>query len=152
MKRLEDFLKSSCTYTVVILAFFYIFAATNNFGDHGISFGRFALITLFGAVVAAAEYLFLLKVNKLVSVALHYCVLLFAFSMIFVVSGVVGGAESKIFVALIVFTLFYAIIFLAFYFAKRGLAGLDSRLNKKMPQKKTVKPEKKGEYQPRFKG
>lgn len=152
MKRLEGFLKNCCTYTVVILAIFYIFAATNNFGDKGISFGRFALITLFGAVVAAADHIFLLKVSKLVSVALHYCVLLFAFSMIFVVSGVVGSAGSKIFIALVIFTLFYVSLFLAVYFAKLGLARLESGLDKKIPQKKTNKTEKKAEYQPRFKG
>ena len=152
MKRIEGFLKSSCAYTVVILAFFYAFAAANNFGGNGISFSRFALIFLFGAVIAAAEYIFLLKINRVISVILHYGVLLFAFSMIFLASGVIGNAGSKVFTVLVIFTLFYAFLFTAVYLVKRWLSKLDMELDEKRPAKAKVVKKQKSEYQPKFKG
>ena len=152
MKIIRDFLKGCCAYTVVILAFFYILAEANNFGEQGIPFGRFALIFLFGAITAAAEYIFLIKINRVISVALHYCVLLFSFSMIFIASGVLGSAGSKIFVAIIVFTLLYAALFAAIYFAKLGIKALDERIDRRLPQKNEIKNKQKGSYQPRFKG
>ena len=152
MKRIEGFLKSSCAYAVLILAFFYAFAAINDFGESGIGFGRFALICLFGAVIAAAEYIFLLRINRVITVVLHYCVLLFAFSMIFLVSGVIGNAGSKIFVALVIFTLFYAVLFTAVYFAKKWFSKLDVALDKKHPAEIKQAKTPKSDYQPRFKG
>ena len=152
MQRIEKFIKSACTYTVLILLFFYLFAVTNSFDETSIGFGRFGLILLFGAVIALADFIFTMKISRLYTVLLHYCVLLFSFIVVFLVSGVLGDSGSRIFISAIVFTLLYAILFVAVYFCKKGVSKLDEGLNKKHPvAKKAQKPKQNQNYEPKFK-
>ena len=152
MQRIEKFIKTACTYTVVILFFFYLFAVTNGFDETSIGFGRFGLVLLFGVVIALADFIFTMQISKLFTVLLHYCVLLFAFIVIFLASGVLGSAGSRIFISAIVFTILYAILFAAIYFGKKGVSKLDTKLNKKLPiTKKTQKTAPKQNYEPKFK-
>lgn len=152
MQRIEKFIKTACAYTVAILIFFYLFAVTNSFDETAIGFGRFGLILLFGIVIALADYIFTMKISKLYTVLLHYCVLLFAFIVIFLISGVLGDSGSRIFISAIVFTILYAVLFAAVYFFKKGVSKLDNGLNKNHPaKKKEQKPKQNQNYEPKFK-
>ncbi len=152
MKQIERFIKTACMYTVAILFFFYVFAVSSGFDQTAIGFGRFALILLFGAIIALAEYIFLIKISRVYTVLLHYCILLFAFIIVFIASGVLGTAGAKIFVSAIIFTVLYALAFVAVYFGKRGIAKLDAKLDKKLPaSKKPQSTKAKSGYEPRFK-
>ena len=152
MEQIEKFIKTACMYTVIILFFFYVFAVSNSFDETSIGFGRFALILLFGAIISLAEYIFAIKISRVFTVLLHYSVLLFAFIIVFLVSGVLGNAGSRIFVSAVIFTILYAFIFILVYFAKKGVAGLDEKLNKKIPSSKKGRGTKaKSSYEPKFK-
>ncbi len=152
MKRIEGFIKTACMYTVAILFFFYVFAVSSGFDQTAIGFGRFALILLFGAIIALAEYIFLIKISRVYTVLLHYCILLFAFIIVFIASGVLGTAGAKIFISAIIFTVLYALTFVAVYFGKKGIAKLDAKLDKRLPvQAKNKNTKAKTVYEPKFK-
>ncbi len=144
MKLIENFLKTTCAYTVAILAAFYIFAITCEFPETSISFGRFSLLLLFGAAITLAGYLFRLKINKLVIILLHFSVLLFAFTIIFISSGILSGG-SNIFMSVILFAVLYFAVFAVVYFIKRGIGAADKKLDKRLSKKNA------SNYTPRFK-
>ena len=144
MKHIENFFKGACAYTVIILSLFYIMANAIGVEELSVSFGRYALILLLGAFISAAGFLFKLdKIHRAFSLIAHYSVLLLTFCIIFITSGILSGGSSRIFVAVVIFTVFYAVISLAVYFSKKGVAALDRRIDKKAPQKS-----KKKENQP----
>ena len=152
MQRIGNFIKAACTYTVVILFFFYLFALTNGFDETSIGFGRFGLVLLFGAIISLADLIFTMKISRFFTVILHYCVLLFAFIVVFLVSGVLGSSGAKIFISAIVFTVLYAVLFTAIYFSKKGISKLDAKLNKKLPPvNKSQNPVQNQKYEPKFK-
>jgi Na+-transporting NADH:ubiquinone oxidoreductase subunit NqrF len=71
--------------------------------------------------------------------------------MVFVLSGVLGSASDKLFIAIIVFTLLYFLFFAVIYFAKKALFKLESHTAKKMPDRAVAKSTQKAQYRPRFK-
>ena len=136
MKHIENFLKGACAYTVIILSLFYFMANAIGIKELSVSFGRYGLILLFGFIISAAGFLFKLdKIHRAFSLLAHYSVLLLAFCIIFITSGILAGGSSKIFVAIVIFTVFYTVISLSVYFAKKGIAALDRKIDKKSPQK-----------------
>ncbi len=146
MKKIEKFIKTACTYTVLMLVALYLFALVMKLTSNGINFGKFALVVAFGAVLAAAEYIYKLEsIGKIWQTVLHYCILLFSFTVIFTWSGMLGK-ESDMFASFFVFTFLYFLVFGAFalvkYLTKIG--------NKKGKADFPASAKAKSSYKPRF--
>ena len=146
MKHIGDFFRNACAYTVVFLSFFYLVSLSDTVTSGAISFGRFGLILAFGAIISAAGFLFKLKINKLYVVIIHYSLLLLSFILLFVTTKVLSSNSSSTFVAIIAFSILYAILFVAVYFAKGFFYG---RYGKK---RAVNEMKKRAEYKPRFNG
>ncbi len=146
MKKIEKFIKTACTYTVLMLVVLYLFALIMKLTDNGISFGKFALVLAFGVVLTGAEHIYKIKsIGKIWQTVLHYCILLFSFTVIFTWSKMLGK-ESDIFASFFVFTFLY---FLAF-----GMIVLIKYLiklsNKKGKSHSPTSAKPKSTYKPRF--
>ena len=126
----KDFVRkillSTCVNCTLISVFFYFIAAIVNkvesiMNETAVTFRQFLLILLFSLLVALANRL--LSVRKLqivLRVAIHYATLLAAFLVVFVAAGKlkISGAAS-VFLAIAIFTVFYAAFFAAGYFLIR---------------------------------
>ena len=151
MKKAESIFLVGCAYAVAIIALFFGFAAISKLSDVAIGIGQFFVILLFGQIISVAGYI--LKNTSwhfLIRYALHYLTLFAAFCVIFVVNGnIKGRGGSAIFSAAVVFTFFYALVFLVVYLVKRSMKTID----KKLPKKANAKNEKNKNtpYTPRFK-
>ena len=146
MKHIGDFFRNACAYTVVFLSFFYLVSLSDTITNGAISFGRFGLILAFGAIISAAGFLFKLKINRVYAVIIHYSALLVAFILLFVTTKVLSSNSSNTFVAIIAFSILYALLFVAVYFAKGFFYG---RYGKK---RAVIEMKKRAEYKPRFNG
>ena len=146
MKHIGDFLRNACAYTVVFLSFFYLVSLSDTITNGAISFGRFGLILAFGAIISAAGFLFRLKISKAFIVIIHYSALLVSFILLFVTTGVLSSNSSSTFVAIIAFSILYAILFVAVYFAKGFFYGSYGK------KKVAIEMKKKAEYKPGFNG
>lgn len=149
MKKVEKLILEACAYAVLICLLFLLFAEISGFTAATLSLGRFALLLLFGGVIAGANTIWELRDwHYMLRLFIHYVALLTSFFVVFVISGnikVNGGAA--IFVATFVFTFLYAIIFTIAYFVKKSLRAVDKKLSGS--QKKAGSKEEK--YSPRFK-
>ena len=146
MKHIGNFLRNTCTYTVVFLTFFYLISLSDAVTNGAILFGRFGLILAFSAIISASDFLFKLKVNKVFIVIMHYSLLLISFILLFVTTKILSSNTASEFVAIIVFSILYAIISLAVYFLNGLFYG---RYGKK---RAVLEMKKKAEYKPRFNG
>lgn len=151
MKRIQSILLGAAGYTVLILLLFYIFASVSGFTESEIGFGMFALILAFGVLISLADRLLYLDALKLpVRIIIHYAALMVAFSVIFIGSGnIAARGAAAIFVAAVVFTALYAVIFVIAYFVRKGVRGLDTALDRRMPKQNAKK--KNTEYKPLYK-
>lgn len=146
MKHIGDFFRNACAYTVVFLTFFYLVSLSDTVTNGAIPFGRFGLILAFGAIISAAGFLFRIKINKVYIVIIHYSALLLSFIVLFVTTKVLSSNSSSTFVAIIAFSILYALLFVAVYFAKGFFYG---RYGKK---RAVIEMKKKADYKPRFNG
>ena len=149
MKKIEKLLLDACAYTVLISLLFLLFAQISGFTTATLSFWRFLLLTLFGAIIALANNIWSLKDwHYMLRLFIHYIALLAAFIAVFVISGNIkadGGAA--IFVAIVIYTFLYALFFTIVYFGKKSVNAVD----KKLVSKKKVTDKKEEKYSPRFK-
>ena len=146
MKHIANFFRSTCTYTVVFLTFFYLISLSDAVTNGAISFGRFGLILAFSAIISALGFLFKLKINRVYIVIMHYSVLLISFILIFVSTKILSSNSASEFVAIIAFSILYAITSLAVYFLGGFFYG---RYGKK---RVVLDSKKRAEYKPRFNG
>ena len=140
---------TGCAYAVAIIAIFIGFAAISKLTSVAIGIGQFFIILLFGQIISAAGYI--LKHTNwhfLIRYSLHYLALFAAFCVIFIVNGnIKSSGGSAIFSAAIVFTFFYALVFLIVFFIKKSIGSLEN----KIPSKSDNKTKNKNSYSPRFK-
>ena len=139
MKRIQHLLLNACAYTVALLTVLYIFAELTDV-KYGISFGRFILVFAFGAVIAVASLILNSKsISKPMGIVIHYAVLLLAFIILFVVIGNISTG-GKIFAAIIIFSFFYALVFISLALINRAVKTADKKFDKKHPKKPAKTP------------
>ena len=146
MKRLNNTILKGCAYSVLILSLFYMFAALFETTSSEIAPGRFALICTFGMIISAAELMYEeLKINKVFKCILHYFVLMIAFTSIFIVSGsIVARGTSRVFVAIVLYTVFYFIVWTIVHFLRKLIDKADKKLDAKSA--KNAKRNSQGTY------
>ena len=143
MSALKQFLMKASTYTVIILSVFYIFGAFSGITEHGISWHKYLLILGFGLLISAAELLSkLLAKHKVLANLINYAVLLSGFLIIFVLSTeTTGSVATKIFIAIALFTVLYALVRLGIFLVKKAInkAGGEKSQLRKAAEDKTPK-------------
>lgn len=148
MKKFLDFILRGCGYTVMIAFILYTVLAISGVTDQGIPVSKFVAVFAYGLLAAGAQSAYhTLKVNLAIRVAVHYTMLLAGFIALYLTSGVNASVNaSKIFIAITIFTLLYAL-------ASAFCVGIKNLVSKSMPatSKKPVQEQKpKSEYKPRF--
>ena len=123
MKHIGDFLRNACAYTVAFLLFFYLIGLSDTVTNGDISFGRFGLVLAFGSLISLSNFLFRIRINRVYTVILHYAALLLSFVLLFVVTDVLSSNSASSFIAIVIFTVLYALIFTAVYFIKKLFYG-----------------------------
>lgn len=127
-------LVSSCVICTLISVFFYLVAAIVNGEDEtlldpAINLRQFLLILLFSLLVALANRLLSVqKLHLVLRILIHYATLLAAFLVVFVAAGKlkISGAAS-LFLAIMIFTVLYALFFIAGYFLLRLLGAIPKK-------------------------
>ena len=145
---IRKILVSTCVVATLISVFFYFLAAIVNkveslMDETAITFRQFLLILLFSLLVALANRLLSVKsLHAVLRVAIHYATLLAAFLVVFVAAGKLKiSGPASVFLAVMIFTVLYAVFFVAGYFL--------SRLFRDAPDEK--KKTDDAAYRPRFK-
>lgn len=133
MRRIHKLFLVGCGYTVLILSLFHLYAAVSNFVSPAIAPGQFALILASGMVISLAEFMYEhLKIKKVLKCIIHYCVLLVAFCLIFIISGKISAQRSAaVFVAIMLYTFLYFFIYVIVHFARKGIDLMDNKLEAK---------------------
>lgn len=134
MKYIRRIFTAGCVWMTAISLVFFAVAALINSTEHtfrtiGISFSQYLLILLFSFLIAGAGLVFSLsRIHAALRILIHYAVVLTGFIVIFAVSGNLRlDTAAKIFVAIFIFTFFYAIV-MAVYISLLHTLG---RLGKK---------------------
>ena len=138
MRRLHKLFLVGCGYTVLILTLFYIYAAVSKFVLPAIAPGQYILILVSGLTISLAEFMYeQLRLKKVLKCIIHYCVLLVAFCLIFIISGKISVQRpAAIFIAVVIYTLMYFIVLAIVHFARKGIGALDDKLEAKDKAKK----------------
>lgn len=139
-------LVSSCVVCTLISVFFYFVAAIVNeveslFDETAVTFRQFLLILLFSLLVALANRLLsVAKLHIAWRILIHYSTLLAAFLIVFVAAGKLKiSGPSSVFLSIMIFTVLYAVCFVAGYFLLRLFGALPEKAKKEEPP-----------YNPRF--
>lgn len=145
---IRKILVSTCVVATLISVFFYFLAAIVNeveslMDETAVTFRQFLLILLFSLLVALANRLLSVRsLHAALRVAIHYATLLAAFLVVFVAAGKLRiSGPSSVFLSVMIFTVLYAVFFVAGYFL--------SRLFRDDPDEK--KKADDAAYRPRFK-
>lgn len=149
MRRIHKIFLSGCGYAILILSLFYAFAATFKFISPEIAPKQFYLILTFALVIAIAEFMYeQLKVKTVYKCLIHYGVLFIAFLVIFVILGNISTQKaSVIFIALIIYTFLYFVIWTIVHFVRKAINRMDDKLEAKTKSaKKTEKKNYKSVY------
>ena len=133
MKKLENILLKASGFTILILMLFYMFALSGNLTPATIAFPTFLLIFFFGVIISVATMILGLKQLKLpIRLLIHYTTLLVAFCSIFIASGnIQADSAAKIFSAVVIFTVLYALFFATVYLIKRTVNLIDKKIDEK---------------------
>lgn len=160
MKRIERLLLRGSAYSVLILTVFYVFALAAKFTSSSLGADKFFVCLGFGMLISFMEFVYeSLSVNKLLRFIIHYAVLLFAFSVIFVVMGnIKSSGAGAIFIAVFIFTALYLLMYLTVHYSGKVISAADKRLDRSAQRKaKQNEVNKKGrknagneEYTSRF--
>ncbi len=150
MKDAERFLLHTCAYTVLICALFLLFMAISGFTEASLNIGRFFLILLFSFFISVAGIILGLKrLHLVLRIAIHFLVLLVAFTVVFVISGnIKASGAGAIFSAIIVFSFLYSVVSLIVYSIKKSVSAVDKKLEKRSVKSDSKKP---APYTPRYK-
>lgn len=133
MRRINKMFLMACGYTVLILTLFYAFAAISKFISPAIAPKQFALILAFGFIISLAEFMYdSLKLKTALKCIIHYCVLMVAFCFIFIISGNISAQKpSAVFVAIILYTFMYFVIWTIVHFVRKAINRMDDKLEEK---------------------
>lgn len=130
-------LVSSCVVCTLISVFFYFVAAIVNeveslFDETAVTFRQFLLILLFSLLVALANRLLsVAKLHIAWRILIHYATLLAAFLIVFVAAGKLKiSGPSSVFLSIMIFTVLYAVCFVAGYFLLRLFGALPEKTKK----------------------
>ena len=150
MKRLQSIFLNGCAYTVLIsVLILAITTLMSETGNLGISFTRYLIFIVCGFAVALANLIFEMRAVPFYARSLlHYVALLVAFLIIFTTDGVLSmNRISDFFVAIIIFTILYIVVFVITYFTKKAFIKLESKAQKGVDRSK--QPSQK--YESKFK-
>lgn len=144
MKKIEETILKACGFSVLILLLFFAFTASTNYPSAVINFSTFAVIVGFGFLISLASLVLQIKtLNVIVRFLIHYTTLLIAFCAIFLSIGNIGtGSSSKVFVAIVLFTIFYAVLLGISYLFKRIFDFFDKMINSKYETKTKAEAKK----------
>jgi hypothetical protein len=112
MKRLESVLLSCCAYTVAITVAFFTLAAA--FGQEVyLSFYNFFICILVGGIIATSSLIFKIKsLAGWIKLPIHFFVLMIAYiPFLYVSIPEFMQRQASIFIAVMLFIIFYAIGF-----------------------------------------
>ena len=130
-------LVSSCVICTLISVFFYFIAAIVNNGDEtlldpAINLRQFLLILLFSLLVALANRLLAYpKLHIALRILIHYATLLSAFLVVFIWAGKLKiDGPAAVFLSIMIFTVLYAVCFVAGYFLLRLFGALPEKTKK----------------------
>jgi hypothetical protein len=145
MRRINKIFLTGCGYTVLILTLFYAFAAISNFISLAIAPKQFTLILTFGLLIALAEFMYeQLKLKTVYKCLIHYCVLLVAFCLIFIISGNISAkGSSAVFIAIILYTVLYFLIWTIVHFVRKLINKMDDKLDARTQKVEEAKKAKK---------
>ena len=146
MKIAEKILLNSCALSVLITSLFLVFYKLNTPQiAPAIDMSRHFTILIFSFItVGVNQLLSMPRVPKIAAVAIHYVVTLIASMFIFVDVSTLNS--QKIFITIMIFTLFYVIFFGIVIAIKKLCHVIDKPMNGKT---KVDRP--KEAYKPRYK-
>ena len=137
MNNFERLIERACGFTVLMLLLIYLLGAFAGIEDNGIELGSFALILLFGFIIAIANLV--IGYNKIavwLRICLHYSVLLLAFCAVFIGSGrITNNTQGSYFAAVVIFTFLYALIALITFLSKKLVKRTDKAIAKRADKK-----------------
>ncbi|MBR2930998.1 MAG: hypothetical protein IKC32_07190 [Clostridia bacterium] len=150
MNKLKGFLYKTAAYTVILLFVLYVSLALAGVTDQGVPIAKFFLIMGYAALITGAGLLVgLLSCRMIYQIILHYSILLSGFIVIYYNSGVVGSSNAaKLFIAISLFTLVYALVRITLYLIRRGKAPAKESGDPGQKKKKAEEPK----YTSRFGG
>ena len=120
MGRLKNIIFRTGIYAVSLCLFLYVFALMIKYANATIDIGGFLVILALSLVLSASQEVFTITSIPLPLKALiHFAATLISFVVIYVTRT--ETTPTKTFVAVILFTIIYAVVFLLTYFIKRSL-------------------------------
>ena len=142
MKRVKEFILQSCGYTVLIAFLLYAVLAISGVTDQGIPILKFLAVFGYGLLTAAAGLAYReLPIKKLLRLLIHYSILLLGFVILYLASGAAReNVGAKVFVAVVIFTILYAIAAGVIAFIYRARADLPSEKKEKLRATEEKKP------------
>ena len=136
MKYIHKVFVTGCIWmTAISLLFFAVASLINSteqtFSTVGMSISQYLWILLFSFLIAAAGLILSCnRIRAVFRVLIHYAVVLTGFIVIFAVRGNLSlDSASKIFVAIVIFTFFYAIIMAVYLSLLHTLGKLSKQKN-----------------------
>ena len=150
MKKIEKLILQSCGYTVLLALILYAVLAISGVTDQGIPISKFLVVFGYGLLISIAGALYsYMKAKTPLKLLTHYAILLAGFIVLYLCSGVVSNINpSKIFVAVIIFTVLYVLAAGAIKCLGIAVGKADNKLGKRL---ENPMPEKKP-YTPKFGG
>lgn len=140
MKKFENFLLRACGYVVLILSLCYAVVGISGSTESGIPWHRFLLILAYGLLISGCDTLFsALNFHKALKVAIHYIVLLSGFMVIFALAGNATNNATRIFVAVVIFTFLYALIWLLTLGIRKLIFKVDIKIDSASTKPKKTK-------------
>ena len=122
LKKVKEILLNTFAFSTLISLVFCVFIkATNTLSMPAMLVSQYLVILLFGFLIACANLLFTIKsLPKALVYLIHYLTLLISFYIIFVlISKAKFPTASQLFVAFVLFSLVYLLLFLSIFLVKR---------------------------------
>ena len=132
MKKIEKFMLTSTAFTVGVMLVFFLLSKAFSV-DAVLGFVNFLICILIGFAISGANLIF--KIPNLqiwFKVPIHYAALM-AFYLPFLYISIPDfmARPAAIFIAIMIYTIFYAIFTAAVYGIKKLIVALDSKVDSK---------------------
>ena len=140
-------------YTFLIALALLVISHALGIDDYGnyrimLNVKLYLACTLCGYLIALADLIFVTKLDPIIKRALHFVILLAGFVVVFATNGSGSGlAGRKVFIAVVLYVIAYAVIFLAAFGIKKLVSALMKKSDASSSSAK--KPEEK--YTPLYK-
>lgn len=152
MKTIEKFLLQASAYTVGIMLAFFVLASA--FGISAVlSFFNFFICILIGTAITAANLVYKIKALQIwAKTPIHYAILLALFiPFLYIAIPEFMQRPAAIFVAIMIFTIFYAVAVAITVGIIKLVGHLDSKLEKQGKNAKNTTNKNTSNYTPKFK-